>query len=148
MTALTTPLDTKTREFQFKFLHDILVNNFWLKKWNLAETDNCTFCKDAREDIIHLFWDCEHVQTFWNYFNVIYGRAIGETVNISTVVYSSKDPLFCTLILLGKLHIYESRYKEGKPDIRIYRRKVNYIQNTEFEIAKKNNTIIVFPDSI
>ena len=59
ITALTIPLDTKTREFQFKFLHDVLINNYWLKKWNLAETDLCTFCMSATEDIFHLFWQCE-----------------------------------------------------------------------------------------
>jgi hypothetical protein len=36
-------IDTKTREFQYKFLQDVLVNNFWLRKWNLRENDNCTF---------------------------------------------------------------------------------------------------------
>ena len=37
------PIDTKTREFQFKFLHDILANNYWLRKWNIAESDNVSY---------------------------------------------------------------------------------------------------------
>ena len=142
--ALTIPIDTKTREFQFKFLHDILVNNYWLKKWGLAENDLCTFCKTSREDIMHLFWHCEHVQKFWHDFSEIYGRIIGEPVSLYLVICSSKIPLLCTLILLAKRYIYECRYKDTKPDVRIYKRKINYIQNTEFEIAKSSNTVLKY----
>ena len=30
---------TKLHEFQFKFFHDILVNQFWLCKWGLADSE-------------------------------------------------------------------------------------------------------------
>jgi hypothetical protein len=34
-------MDTKSRNFQFQFLHDILVNKYWLYKWKLVDNDKC-----------------------------------------------------------------------------------------------------------
>jgi hypothetical protein len=50
--------DIRTRNFQFKFLHDIVPNNYWLKKWQITETDICTFCTIQQETTDHLFWLC------------------------------------------------------------------------------------------
>lgn len=137
------PIDTKTREFQFKFLHDILATNFWLKKWHLIDSDECTFCKTTSESIIHLFWDCIFVQTFWADFNRIY-RDIICTVDLPTVVCGSSNPTLCTLILTAKRYIYECKYAEKRPDIRTYICKINYVKNTEFELAKRNGKITQF----
>ena len=30
---------TATKAFQYKFLNDILVNNYWLKKWKISDSD-------------------------------------------------------------------------------------------------------------
>jgi hypothetical protein len=141
-TAQTIPIDTKTREFLFKFLHDILANNYWLHKWKLADTDQCTFCKTSRETTLHLFWHCEFSQSFWTDFNLLYAEQIDTVVDLHTVVCGSQNPLICTLISVAKRYIYECRFKEKKPNIRIYKYKVNFVKNTEFEIAKQNDTVL------
>ena len=51
-------MDTATRVFQFKFLHDILVNNYWLCKWKIKNDSWCDFCHECVEDINHMFWNC------------------------------------------------------------------------------------------
>ena len=43
--------DTKSREFQFKFLHDIHVNKYWLYKWGIKDSDICDYCNIHKEDI-------------------------------------------------------------------------------------------------
>jgi hypothetical protein len=58
-------LDTETREFQFRFLHDILTKKYWLKKWKIIETSTCSFCNQSEEDIHHLIWGCQETQRFW-----------------------------------------------------------------------------------
>lgn len=137
-TAHRIPLDTKTREFQFKFLHDLLINNFWLKKWNLAESDQCTFCKQSSENILHLFWQCDVIQSFWKQFNDPYSTKTNTEVELSNVICGTQDSLFCTLILTAKKYIYECRFNETIPDVHVFKRKVNYVKTTEFEIAKRN----------
>ncbi|MDY6822057.1 MAG: reverse transcriptase domain-containing protein, partial [Deferribacterota bacterium] len=139
--ALTIPIDTKTREFQYKFLHDALINNFWLKKWEILESDLCTFCQNAKEDIIHLFWECEHVKRFWNNFKEKYNTVLTEPLNLFLIVCSNSDPLLCTLILLAKRYIYECRFTSSNPDIQTFKWKVAYLRNTEFEIARRHCTV-------
>ena len=144
--AQNIPIDTKTREFEFKFLHDVLVNIFWLKKWSLAATDECSFCKTSSETILHLFWHCECSQTFWADFNHVYAERINIIVDVYTVVCGNEDPLIYTLLCIAKRHIYECKHAEKKPDIRIYKHKVNFIKETEFEIAKRNDTVLRYAE--
>ena len=58
--------DTKLQEFQFKLLYDILITNYWLKRFELSETDACTFCGIECESLLHLFWSCRYAADFWS----------------------------------------------------------------------------------
>ena len=44
--------------FQFKLLHRRLVTNSFLTKINLKDNEQCTFCQNDMETLIHLFWTC------------------------------------------------------------------------------------------
>jgi hypothetical protein len=55
----------RLRVFQFKFLHDILVNNHWLEKWKIKYSNVCNFCKIEAEDIMHLFLGLSMCQEYW-----------------------------------------------------------------------------------
>ena len=58
--------DTKLQEFQFKLLYDILITNYWLKRFELSETDDCTFSGIECESLLHLFWSCRYAADFWS----------------------------------------------------------------------------------
>ena len=45
--------DTKLQEFQFKLLYDILITNYWLKRFELSENDACTFCGIECGSLLH-----------------------------------------------------------------------------------------------
>ena len=68
----------KLIEFEYCFLHDILINNFWLKTWKLREDWLFTFCNEEIEDLGHLFWECHFTQLFWNDFlnNILLGKQV------------------------------------------------------------------------
>ena len=53
----------KTHGFQYKLMHNILVNNYWPEKWKL-ENIKCTFCETGIENILQLFWECDFKKTF------------------------------------------------------------------------------------
>ena len=48
--------------FQYKLVNRIVATNKYLKIINLKDNDACTFFKT--ETLIHLFWQCEKVQSF------------------------------------------------------------------------------------
>lgn len=56
---------TKLVNFQFRFLHRILPTNLFLTKIDIKQDPNCTFCTNHPENLIHLFWNCTIVATFW-----------------------------------------------------------------------------------
>ena len=49
-------LEVKLIEFQYCFLHDILINIFWLNTWKVPKDWLYTFCNEEIEDLCHLFW--------------------------------------------------------------------------------------------
>ena len=126
--------------------------NFWLKKWNLIDNDNCTFCHTESEKAVHLFWNCEHVKQFWLNFNNYLATRIGTSFvdfDVNAIFYGVNNcdrrymyiALYNTLIFNAKRYIYECRYAEKKPEFNSFVHKIKYIQKTEFEIAKQNNDI-------
>ena len=56
---------TKIIVFQFKLLHRRLATNSFLTKINLKDNEQCTFCQNDKETLIHLFWTCEISTLFW-----------------------------------------------------------------------------------
>ena len=59
---------TKIFKLQFKFLHRCLTTNDFLNKIGLRPDDFCTFYRDERESLIHLFWSCRKIIIFWKNF--------------------------------------------------------------------------------
>lgn len=136
--------DTKSKEFQFRFLYDILVNNYWLKKWKIKQTNECTFCKTSEGNIFHIFWECSHIRTFWNNLNRELRLYTLGNINASTIFYGTKNKLFCTIIFLAKNYIYQSWVGESIPKWEIYKTKLASLRNVESTIAIKNNTIDMY----
>ena len=59
---------TKLIVFQFKLLHRRLATNIFLTKIKLKNNEQCTFCQNDRETLIHLFWTCGESSLFWQGF--------------------------------------------------------------------------------
>ena len=52
----------------FKILNFIVATNCYLKKVKIKDNDLCDFCKIEKEDIYHLFHECNVVRKFWREF--------------------------------------------------------------------------------
>ena len=48
----------KLKSFYFKYINRLYVTNFKLKLYKRLDNDLCTFCKQATETRMHLYWDC------------------------------------------------------------------------------------------
>lgn len=62
-------IDTKLRNFQYKYLFRIIPTNKRLFTQNIANSNLCDFCNMDIETIQHLFWECNIVQIFYNNFH-------------------------------------------------------------------------------
>ena len=56
----------KLRSFQYRLLTYSIVTSRCLKRWNIIESDLCTFCNLQEETIIHLLYLCPKVQPLWS----------------------------------------------------------------------------------
>ena len=58
-------VETRTRAFQFKVLHNILYLNQRLHKMGLAESPLCNLCAISKETTTHLFLNCPITTNLW-----------------------------------------------------------------------------------
>ena len=100
--------DSRSRIFQYKFLNNILVNNFWLKKWGIQENSICTFCKQETETQVHIFWDCSVVTHFWSEIQCwLKSKNLNATLSKVIIFYGSSEEveLVNILVILAKQFI-------------------------------------------
>ena len=57
---------TRILEFQYKFLHRRIATNDFLTKIGIRDNPNCSFFNEEQEKLLHLFWSCPKVVTFWH----------------------------------------------------------------------------------
>lgn len=134
------PIDTKTREFQYKFIQDVLANNYWLHKWGIKESAQCIYCKDGTENLQHMFWMCPITKRFWHFFEEFYANKIGHIeLSIENVFLGVSDHRMYRLILAAKRYVYIKRIHEEDLPFMGYISTIKNQKSIEFQIAKENN---------
>ena len=104
-----------TAVFQFKPLSKKLVTNVNRNRWNNEISPKCYYCQKEKETTIHLIWECQKVNSFWQ--GVIkwieYVLRIKCKWNLCTIIINKtqgKNKLFeDTVILLAKQYIYATK---------------------------------------
>jgi hypothetical protein len=56
--------DSYLQWLQTRITHRILGTNYLMSKMKLTQSDKCTFCKEEKETLSHLFWNCSVIKTF------------------------------------------------------------------------------------
>jgi hypothetical protein len=139
--------DSKSRVFQYKFLNNILINNYWLTKWKLETNDLCTWCKISIETQIHLFWECDQVINFWRdlkQFCDCNNIEIDITKKLVFIGCQSQNNLVNIFIILAKQYLQKSRNKNEKINIKGFICFLKYFWQLEYLVAKKRNNLDIF----
>ena len=85
---IKTTIDTKLRDFQYKFITRILPTNTFLYKCKISKTNLCDFCCRDIETFKHLFWECCHSQHFWSQLKTfLAGKNIELTLNYKEICF-------------------------------------------------------------
>ena len=127
---------TKLIEVQFKLLHRRIPTNDFLLKIGRKENDNCTFCNNSSETLIHLFRSCHVTSSFWKSVTDCLQNAlplIGK-YNLSNIAALGLRPeshsteYSCGLnysLLLARFHIWQAKMDEISPNFANFLRLVN-----------------------
>ena len=114
--------DITLRWLHFRLLHRIFPTNKRLQLFGIVESNECQHCPSICESLLHVFLDCNVVQTFWRDVKRAYQIASLERKSIMLNIFeqgSTSMPILSLqlLSLLAKQHIWRSRMYKTLPSI-------------------------------
>ena len=133
--------NTKLQAFQYKIIHYILATNRSLKLAKIKTDENCTFCRESPETIIHFFYQCPVSVQLWHDFKDVLQPNIDieEYLNEFDVILGMKEnDLINLLFLKVKYYLYACKYRDTTPNITGLMRVVKLEYNVEKQIAQGN----------
>ena len=139
-------VETKMRNFQYKFLHRILPNNKILLYMHKVESNLCTFCKTEIDSIDHMFWSCSKITTFLELIRLYLEEKFGPGFDLKKQEYflgilSDKYTVINHIYILLKFYIFRCFITKSLPSRDAF---VNYlygVEETERNIAKINKVL-------
>ena len=125
--------ENKLREFNFKFIHGIIVTRKELCRFKIKEDDNCIYCGEA-DSIDHSFINCQFTRSFYQKVLQWFTTTHNSTFSLTTEEFLFGIPTaFTTLLKKINYTIMFLRYY-------IYKRK---LQNDSLLLPDFINTIII-----
>ena len=140
--------DSQLQWFQARLLHRILPTKKYLALCNLADSSTCSFCDHEVESLNHLFWNCVHVQKFWNDFsNLLQEKCmhcIRLNLNEQLILFGSSENIFTDkpinfILLFAKFYIYKCKFQNNRPNIRQFSQQLQNRFTIERALAFKKN---------
>ena len=98
--------------------------NIVLKKIGIEKDDKCTFCKQERGSLDHIFLKCKHADLFWKQLqdnvNDVCGNAVSMNLSETFVMFGGdgnlkSDSDFDFIILLAKFFNYKWKMEKKIP---------------------------------
>ena len=140
-------LEAYVKAFQYKVLNSILYTNTKLYKMGFRTNDLCSFCKGQPESLNHLLFHCPYSKQFWKDFEIYWCIISNQKIRLSLqnvlvgIITETSDPLHIMLnyfIIIGKLFLWNCRYKQIFPNIHGFRAKIVAKYETEKIISRKD----------
>ena len=146
----TSTIDSKLKNFQYKYLFRIIPTNKRLFLQNIVNSNLCDFCSSDIESIRHLFWECNHVQVFWNNLhNFINSTYIRMNITFQTISFG-----FCEetdevniknyIVFYAKYFIFLNKCHKTIPSCDLFKIYLRKRIEIEKEIALMNDQLQKF----
>jgi len=127
--------ENKLREFQFKFLHRIVVTKKELRRYGIKSDSDCSYCGEL-DSIEHTFIDCRFTKSFvgqaveWFYFSsgTQFHPEIEETLFGLPKQHSAARVTrkFNYTLLFMKYYIYSSKLNDSSITLSEFINKINF----------------------
>ena len=141
-------LNSRLREFQFKFLYELIYTRKHMYTFKLSPSNICSFCDKDEETYEHLFFTCEKIRVLWKDCGDLFklldikninweGIYIG--VNVSNI---GKGQFINHIILLIKYMIFVySRGKNKPPTPQEIKQRMLENEREEKKLAEERGTL-------
>nr|CAB3263130.1 uncharacterized protein LOC104265431 [Phallusia mammillata] len=137
-------IENRLRSFQIKLNLNAIVCNQILHSFGKIDSDLCTFCKNATENVYHVFYSCHVTRLYWeNVCAWISARTrvplTLPPVNLLFGVHNggSGDKLVNCMLLCARYVIYQCKYSENKPTVFRFVCFLNSVRVSECHVSKK-----------
>ena len=128
-----------------RIIHRILGTNVVLKEMGIANSNSCSFCKQEKESIQHIFWGCNVIQQFWRgietMFNTHCDLANNMKISEDLALFGKDnnlktDAVVDFIIMFAKYYIHSCKMKIIIPDIAVFKKKMGVRYKIEEYNAK------------
>ena len=135
-------INVKLRSFQYRPLLGGLITNIQLKRYQISESELCSFCNAQRETINHLFCECSIVMPVKNY--VKEKLSLAELTDAQILMNEAvRNPKHMenSIVLLYKYFLYKSRCLKEIPHIESFKNFISLSISIEEQIAKNRDKL-------
>ena len=142
--------ESKLRVFQFKLIHRRISTNRYLFKVGLSSSEQCSFCENTSESLLHLLWECPKTKVFWN-------EVIKWLGNFSCLLTKSFSPQLCLgfvddttalllhhALLIARYHIFWAKSMHHLPSLELFIRNFLTCLEVERRFSLKNGFLVKF----
>ena len=102
------------KDFQFKVTSKILVTKSFLHRIRKIDNNQCSYCTNQSETIVHLFTECEKVTRFWQQLRswMLVRTNLMLDINSKSIIFSyqNKNELLSYISVLAKQYIYKNKF--------------------------------------
>ena len=107
----------------------IVTTNQLLTKCNIVGVALCKFCSMEIDTVLHLFWECVHVQQFWTSASDLLrvcDSNIHITVKTITLEFATLNPKCGAIVInfiffLAKYFIFQNKQNKKVPTIQVFK---------------------------
>ena len=140
------------QSFHFKILSRIVATNRYLLTIGLSESAQCSFCQEAVETLEHLFWACQHSQSFIQNIRTELHSRYHVEYQLQKADWFLPSLENCTKIevlisTIAKVIISRARLKNRKPSVVEF---INYLRSEAMKeeiVARKKDKISEFRET-
>ena len=104
-------IDSKLRNFQYKYLMRLVTTNKLLLKYKLKMSNLCEFCNMHVETLKHLFWECIHTQHYWREItHFLNSKHLDTNLNYELISFGYTDVQKNAKTILKNYIIFRAKY--------------------------------------
>ena len=144
--ALTT--NTKLRSFQYRLLCKAIIFNDRVSKWDSNVSEQCSFCKHDKENMVHFFLRCHVVKEIYSQLEE-YIKTICQNIRLEfcdknvmgNMIHPDPRHLANFMLLVTKQYLYAAKCLKQTPSFRAIENLIVKYRSYEKYYAIKNNKL-------
>ena len=134
-------LDSYSRMFHFKCVHNILYLNERLFKMKIVQTPLCSYCRTENETVTHLFSECVYIKQIWSELQTKFQSMNLPNLSNGNAILGlfEGDILVRQIHLIFRIAVYNQRNMQ--------KISLSYIFNKIIKIRKIEENLTFFDES-